>query len=129
MKKLLMILAVAAVIGCCASCSHPVSGPAKVADKAMAAIQNSDWKAYAETFDIPEEQQSMIAGLAEEKIEENNKARGGIKSYTITDTEIEEDGNSAIVSVNIVYGDGTEEDENLSFKKNEDGEWKQHIDK
>ena len=51
--------------------------------------------------------------------------KGGIKSYKVTDTAIDED--KAKVTVHLVYKDGTEDDQDMAFSKGEDGAWKQEI--
>ena len=133
MKKLIMALALVAVIGCCAACKSnsadkAAKGPEKVAAQAMSAIQKGDWDAYAKTFGLDESDTKMLTGLVEEKLSETINEKGGIKDYKFTGTELNEDGDKATVKVHINYKNGTEEDETMSFVKEEDI-WKQHIDK
>ena len=67
----------------------------------------------------------MLAGMVEEKVSEKIAEKGGIKSYKVTDTAIDED--KAKVTVHLVYKDGTEDDQDMAFSKGEDGAWKQEI--
>lgn len=126
MKKIILSLmfALGAVLMVC--CSSPVpKGPETVAEKAVAALHKGDYDAYAATFDLSESDQKMLAGMVEEKVSEKIAEKGGIKSYKVTDTAIDED--KAKVTVHLVYKDGTEDDQDMAFSKGEDGAWKQEI--
>ena len=125
MKRLYLILTVVAALFCCAACSSS-NGPEAVAKKAIEALQNKDFDAYAATFDLSSSEQKLLAGIAEEKMDEAFADKGGIKSFKIADTEVDED--EASVTVHLVYKDGSEDDQKMSFVKVGD-EWKQKMDK
>lgn len=125
MKRLYLILAAVAAVFCCAACTS-TNGPGKVAETAIKALQNKDYDAYAATFDLSSSEQKFLAGMVEEKVDKAIADKGGIKSYKITDSSI--DGDKATVKVHLVYKDGSEEDQKMSFVKvGED--WKQQMDK
>lgn len=124
MKKIaVMILAVGALL--CASCSSE-KGPAAVAKKAVSAIQKGDYESFAKTFDLDEPDQKMLAGLLEEKIGKKIADKGGIASYEIVESNIEEEKSS--VKIHFVYKDGSEDEQTMNFKL-VDGEWKQVLNK
>ena len=130
MKKLFGILLIAALTLCFAGCKQgaKLSETQKLADKAMAALVKGDYDAYAATFALSENDQKMLAGMVQEKAGAKFEAKGGIDSYTIGNEELNETGDEADVAVHIKYKDGSEEDQELSFKKEND-QWKQVIDK
>ena len=126
MKKIVMLFAAVVSALLFVACSGSSNGPEAVAKKAMSAIQKGDFDAYAATFNLSQEDQKQLAGFAEEKIKEALAAKGGMKSFDVTDSNI--DGDKATVTVHVVYKDGSEEDQKLSFT-NVDGAWKQEMNK
>ncbi len=126
MKRILILAAVAAAALLSGACASTPKGPEAVALKAVKAIQNGNFDEYAATFDLSEADQKMLAGMAEEKVNKQIAAKGGIKDYKIVESEIEED--SASVKVKINYKDGSDDDEVMNFKKVGDT-WKQVINK
>ena len=125
MKKLLIITAIFAGVFAFASCSS--NTPQGVAKKAISALEKGDYKAYAATFDLTESDQQWLAGLAEEKVDKQLKEKGGIKSYKVTDYKMNGE-DKAVVTVHIVFNNGEEEDEHMSYVK-KDGQWKQKMNK
>ena len=85
MKKLAIFLAVVAGFVACAACSN-TNTPEAVAKKAITALQKGDYDTYASTFDLSSNDQKWLAGMAEEKAKEGMDAKGGIKSFKITDS-------------------------------------------
>lgn len=71
-----------------------------------------------------ENAKTMLVALMKEKGGKSMKEKEGIKSYEILSEEIAEDGNSAVVKVKIVYGNGTEDEQKIKLVKDKDGEWK-----
>jgi len=65
-----------------------------------------------------EKQIKALAAKAKAAVE----MKGGMKSYEVTDETISEDGQSATVSIKLVYGDGTNETEKMNCIK-KDGKW------
>ena len=125
MKKILYSLLIASAALCFFSCSSP-SGAEKAAIKAVEALQNEDYDAYAATFDLSPSDQKILAGMVEEKGKEELSKKGGIASYKIVDSTEEDD--KATVNVLVRYKDGSEETEKMTFVK-KDGEWLQQMDK
>ena len=125
MKRFYLMLAVAFAVFCCAACSSS-NGPEAVAKKAIEALQNKDFDAYAATFDLSSSEQKLLAGIAEEKVDEAFADKGGIKSFKIADSKMEED--EATITVHVVYNDGSEDDQKMTFVKVGD-QWKQKMDK
>lgn len=123
MKRLLLIITVALLS--CAACSNDKS-PEAVAKKAMTALMEGDYKAYAATFDLTEKEQQQLASLLEDKVSASLEEKGGFKSYEIVETTIEED--EATVEIKAVFGNGEEELSDFHFRQ-VDGEWKQVLDK
>ncbi len=68
----------------------------------------------------------MLAGIAEEKVDDEISQKGGIKSFKITDCQV--NGDTAEVIVHVEYKDASEENERMDFVK-VDGQWKQEFDK
>lgn len=125
MKKLYALLEAAIVVGCCVACSSS-RGPEKVAIQAIQALQKKDYDAYAATFDLSSSGQKMLAGMAEEMVDEEISNKGGIKSLKITDCQV--NGDNAKVIVRVIYKDASEENQRMDFVK-VDGKWKQELDK
>ncbi len=117
------------------SCSD--NSPKGVAKKAISCMQAKDWNGYVDLlyFDKEEgkdidKEKEQLAALFKEKGEKELNKQGGIKSYEIVSEEISEDGNTATVTVKIVYGDGTEKDnEKIKMKKDANGDWKISLGK
>ena len=126
MKKILGFTLIVAALAIFAACSSSSNGPEAVVKKSITAIQKGDYKAFAATYNLSESDQEMLAGLAEEKISQSINEKGGIKSFDITESNIE--GDEATVKVHYLYKDGSEEDETMNLEL-VDGEWKQVFSK
>lgn len=126
MKKIvLMILAAGALF--VAACSSS-NGPEAVAEKAMSCLQKGDYEGYAATYDLSADDQKMIAGIAKEKVSKEFETKGGIKSFAVTDSQVDEEKGTAKVKVHIIFKDGSEDDQNMNLKL-VDGKWKQDLNK
>lgn len=126
MKKTLLLIALALTAACLLVACSSANGPEAVAKTAITALQKGDYDTYAATFNLSSSDQKMLAGLAEEKIDEQIGKKGGIKSFKIVESSVDED--KAKVKVHLSYKDGSEEDQNMAFVK-VDNEWKQEMDK
>lgn len=127
MKKIVaMMLAAAALLF--VACDSAPKGPEAVAKKAISAIQKGDYEAYAATYDLSKEDQKMLASMMEEKAGKKFEGNGGIDSYEIVESNIDEENGKAKVTIHFVYKDGSSEDESMSFKL-VDGDWKQDLKK
>lgn len=125
MKRIYAFLAIAIAAICSFACSSS-KGPEKVAKQAIQALQKKDYDAYAATFNLSSSDQKMLAGMAEEKVDEEISSKGGIKSFKITDCQV--NGDTAKVVVHVIYKDASEENQRMDFVK-VDGQWKQEFDK
>ncbi len=126
MKKSFLIIALVAGLFACASCSN-ANSPEGVAKKAISALQKGDYETYASTFDLSESDQKWLAGIAEEKVDTELNDKGGIQSFKITDCQMNGD-DKAVVTVHLIYKNGEEEDEHMSYVK-VDNQWKQKMNK
>lgn len=125
MKKMLLLLTLIASASLFVACTAS-NGPEAVAKQAITAIQKGDYDAYAATFDLSESDQKMLSGMVESKVKEGIDSKGGIKSFNIVDSTVNED--TAQVKVHLVYKDGSEDDQTMDFKKVDD-KWKQVMNK
>ncbi len=123
MKNYFSVLTVAIIAICCVACSSS-SGPEKAAKHAIQALQKKDYDEYAATFNLSASDQKILAGIAEEKVDDAISGKGGIKSYKITDCQV--DGDKAVVRVHIVYKDASEETQRMDFVKI-NNTWKQEL--
>lgn len=128
MKRLIPLLIAAFAVLCFSSCQSGESTPVDVATKAIKAIQKGDYKAYVSTFNLTSEEQKQMTALIEDKVSKAIEEKGGIESFTITDSEIDEEDGSAEVTANLFYKDGSDEDQVMNFIKVND-EWKQEMNK
>ena len=62
--------------------------------------------------------------LLREKGTKAMEKKQGLKSYEVLSEEISEDGKSATVKMKMVYGDGSEDTQDLKLVKNDDGDWR-----
>lgn len=126
MRKLFSFAVLAVALTCLYACSSKGDSPEAVVKKSITALQKGNYDAFAATYDLSESDRKQLAGMAEEKISKSINEKGGIKSFKITDTQI--NGEEAIVNVHMIYNDGSEEDDTMKLKK-VDGEWKQIFGK
>ena len=125
MKKIaVMIVALGALLF--ASCDSAPKGPEAIAKKAVTAIQKGNYEDYAATFDLDKSDQKMLAGMLEEKVGKKFEGNGGIASFNIVESNVDEE--RAAVKIHFAYKDGMEEDQTMNFKL-VDGEWKQVLNK
>ena len=134
MKKLFSIFAVAVAMFM-VSC---VSAPATPSDAAVEIYQyvaDGNYEAFADAINYnttdPEELaegKAMITSLYKEKAAPQLESKGGIASIEAQGETISEDGNSATVNLKIVYGNGSEENEDVKMVK-VDEKWMLAFDK
>lgn len=73
---------------------------------------------------------AMLVSLLEEKTAPQIEAKGGIQNLEVLSETIAESGNEAVVELKIVYGDGSEDTEEISmFLDPADDNWKPVLDK
>ena len=66
----------------------------------------------------------QLVALLREKGTKAMEKKQGLKSYEVLSEEISEDGKSATVKMKMVYGDGSEDTQDLKLVKNDDGDWR-----
>lgn len=133
MKTLsMLVLALTCAIACSSS-----SSPADVAMDATKCIQKGSYDKIADYIYVSpgtsaeeaEQGRAMITGMMKDKGGKQIEAMGGISSYTLVSEEISEDGAEANVKINIVYGNGTEDVNDMDLILGEDGKWYLDISK
>ena len=134
MKKLLTLFAVAVAMFM-VSCSSAPATPSDAAVGYYQCVADGDYEAIADAIHYattdPEEiaeSKAMITSFYKEKAEPEIKSKGGIKSIEALNETISEDGNTANVQLKVVYGDGSEKNEDIKLVK-VDGKWMLAFDK
>lgn len=130
MKKLVMLFAVitAFFVVSCGGSSTPSDAAVDfyqlVADGKYEAA--ADCIAYAK--DKEEESKAMVIALFKEKVDPQLEKNEGLKSVEAVSEKIAEDGNSAVVEMKIIYGNGKEEVKKVDMVL-DGGEWKPSMNK
>ena len=75
-----------------------------------------------------QEQKAMWTSLLQEKTGKEFEKQGGLNGIEILSEEISEDGNSAVVTFKMMYGDGSEKEDSQNMVK-KDGKWLMDINK
>lgn len=134
MKKLFTLFAVAVAMFM-VSCAGAPATPSDAAVEYYQCVVNGDYEAFANAvhFDTtdPEEiaeGKAMITSLYKEKAAPQIEKKGGVKSIEAVGETISEDGNTANVQLKVVYGDGSEKNEDIKLVKIED-KWMLAFDK
>ncbi len=135
MKKFFSLSFVAALAMLFVACSS-TSTPSGAAENYVKALQAKDFSAITEMMFVkegtPEEdvaqQKAMVESILTEKGSKTIDKHEGISSYTIGEETISEDGNSATVVVDMVYGDGSTDDNEVKLKKSGE-EWMLDLSK
>ena len=130
MKKVIFgLFAVVAMTLALCSCENS-NTPAKVAEKSIEYIQDKNYEAYVDLIYIEEKegeetkyQKEELVVLLRGKMDMALEKKQGLASYKIVSEEISEDGKSAVVEAEIVYGDGSTDKEKVNLVKNDAGEW------
>lgn len=120
MKKFLYILIAAVALLGFASCTS--NTPSATVKKAYACMQKNDIDGYMQYVEADEKTEALI-GMFKEKLEQALESQGGLESYKVSDEQIDEDGETATVKVELTYGNGKTDTENVKLKKI-DGKWK-----
>ena len=128
MKKLFFSMFVAVVTLTLWSCGS-ANTPSAVAEKAVKCIQKADYEGYVDLMNLKKtdegnNEKEQLVALLREKGTKAMEKKQGLKSYEVLSEEISEDGNSATVKMKMVYGDGSEDTQDLKLVKNDDGDWR-----
>lgn len=134
MKKIYAIVAVVAAVFM-VSCGGSAT-PSDVAVDSYNYVIDGDYEKFAETiqYNVESEEElaqakAMIISMIKEKAVPQMEAKGGVKSVEAINEVMAEDGKSAVVTVKLVYGDESEDTEDLKVVLNDEGEWKLSMEK
>lgn len=112
------------------------NSPKSVTDKALKAMLDKDYDTFVEyVYLTPKEgediegSRKMLSGMLQGKAEKTYAKKGGFKSYEILGEQVDEKGENAVVKVKMVYGDGSEKEDDVKLKKDEKGDWKLDMGK
>ncbi len=123
-----VVMAMFALTACSSS-----SAPSGVVNDAYDAFIEGDYAGYVDCLNqregVTEEEREQFIEMLEMKGAQTLEEKGGIASYEIVSEELAEDGQSAIVKVKVIYGDGSEKVESNKVVKNAAGDWKLSLDK
>lgn len=135
MKTILRMLAAVSAVVCmvlfAASCSSQ-SSPKDVASQAMECMKRGDVDKFVDLLYVEEgtdaeevkRGKAMIKAMYEGKGMAQLEKKQGIKSYEVIDEKMNEEGNRCKVTLKVVYGDGSEKDnETINTIKDKDGKW------
>ncbi|MBP5314803.1 MAG: DUF4878 domain-containing protein [Muribaculaceae bacterium] len=122
MKKLLSLVAVICAMVVLGSCGEPAS-PSATIDKALTCIQNKDSKGYVALLKVDDSQKAMMESIADKAFKAADE-KGGLKSWTIKSEEIAEDGQTAVVKADLIYGNDETAVESTYNLVLDNGEWK-----
>lgn len=129
MKKVLGLLSLIAVMFVMMSCGGS-NTPSGVAEKAFKCMKDKDYKGYADLINIKNtgerteaEVRQELTGLLTEKVSKSIEKDGEIESYKVLSEEIAEDGNTAMVKMQVIYSKGKTEETDVKLVKTENGDW------
>ncbi len=135
MKRILTFGLCIAAMFMLASCESS-NTPGKALTRYVEDLKSGDYEKFVDGFALEEGiseeeaklQKDMLVSLIGEKAGPEFESKGGIKGVEIVSEEIAEDGNSAVVTFKLQYGDGTEEEDSQEMI-NRDGKWLMDSDK
>lgn len=126
MKKVINLLSIALLAMAFVACSSSKNTPEGVVDGYLKAMQQNETRKALEMFHFTKEPTSeefdQYVQMVDEKVKKQNEKKGGIASWEITETELAEDGESAVVKYTVKYGDGSEQKDKQKAVKI-DGKW------
>ena len=125
MKKLFRLMAMAIVVMAFAACGKTAS-PENAADSVLKSYQKGDYVGMINQYHfrdgITQDQKEQFASLLEEKLAPELEKKGGIASYSIDETIMAEDEQSAVVRYTINFGNGTSSQDTMKIVLI-DGKW------
>ena len=130
MKKILSIAAVALLTLVFVSCGNG-NTPEGVATKAMKCLIEKDYEGYVDLLyfkektakgeEVSPEGRQQLVSLLQEKAGKKIDKQGGIKDFKVGEPVIE--GDKAKVPVDVTYGDGSTNQEDIKVIKTPEGKW------
>lgn len=112
------------LLACLVACSNR-SSPSQVAVVSTEAFVNGDLDQYFEYMSVTEEERKDLEALLRIKggtFREKYEAKGGLENVEVISEEMSEDGMSCEVTVEILFKDGSIEEESVDLV-NIDGDW------
>lgn len=136
MKKLFLSLVCMIALITISSCGGSSATPSDTAKEWIELIKAKDYESFVETIQpnekaTPEEAEQtkqMYLSLFKDKGDKQIEKKGGIDSYSILSETIAEDGKTAKVEYEIVYGNGKKDKQSFDMVL-VDGKWKQSVKK
>lgn len=129
MKKLFVAFSLAfMMLAVMTSCGSSTSSPSEVALAATKCMQEKDFSGYVDLTDADSGSKSMMVSMISEKATQQMDSKGGITNFAVQSEEIADDGQTAVVKMNITYGNGDTEVSNIKCV-NKDGKWLVSKDK
>lgn len=136
MKKLFLSLVCMIALITISSCDGSSATPSDTAKEWIELIKAKDYESFVETIQpnekaTPEEAEQtkqMYLSLFKDKGDKQIEKKGGIDSYSILSETIAEDGKTAKVEYEIVYGNGKKDKQSFDMVL-VDGKWKQSVKK
>ena len=137
MKRILNVLMVAVVMGLVlAACSPSDATPKDAAMKCANHLKSGNYEALVNELAFngevsPEEmkqQKSLLVSVLKDKTEKSLEKQGKIKDVEFVSEQISEDGNTAVVKLNFIYGNGENEPTDFDLVKI-DNKWKVTVKK
>lgn len=133
MKKLMNLVFGFLMMVVVVACSS--SSPSDALKKYASALKESNYEKFVEGVNFPKtnpdklaEERQGFADMMKGKAENLLARKGGLKDVEVISEEIAEDGNSAVVKFKMIYGNGTESEEEQKMVK-VGGEWLMDISK
>ena len=129
MKKILTFGLGLVALFMMASCSSPAT-PGKAFTQYVDVLKSGNYEKFVDGFALEEgvsqeqaqQQKAMMASLISEKAGQEFDSKGGIKGVEIISEEISEDGNNAVVTFKLQFGDGSEMEDSQDMVLR-DGKW------
>ena len=123
----MVLIAVVCVMN---SCSGGDNSPEGIVSKALTKLQEKDYVGYIDLIKFSEtdaeklqKQKAALLELAQRKFDKSLEKKQGLESWEVLSTDMDATGDVAVVKVQLKYGDGSEEEEDIKVAQNEEGDW------
>jgi hypothetical protein len=125
MKKFFYLMAIAIVGLAFVACGKNAS-PENATEACLKSYVQGDYKGMIDQYyfknEVNEETKEQYAELIKTKVAPELEKKGGLKSYTVGETTLAEDGQSAVVKYTLHYGDGSCNEDQMDVVL-VDGKW------
>ncbi len=136
MKKILFAAMMMAMMVFASCGSDKAATPEDVVNESMELLKNQDYEAYVKLLDIKvKEGEDLEARRAEVATQLKGLAdaffgaAGGLKSWTIDECTIAEDGKTAKAKITRTFGNGESDEHSEDLVLGDDGVWRLESDK